>query len=1414
MLSVENPPRDPSQISQLNSSSDEKASSDKQQPHLVDLLKSDLDDYNKDIHNPSPKFSIRDYVFNTRGKDIKNNWPFSQENLQLYLKHGVTNLLPPFQSPDTLRNPSLESCKVSSFLKEKENTSNSNGEPSGQGDHVVLVDSKNAGCNPKLAEDCLNTNPSGSEGDKEFPSTITSQSCSAIDSVPTNKSPSLESETDILPEISVAKTEVISSAENTTTQAPVKKCRLIVKLSNIANSSTKEDTAVNNFMVSEAMASKVCPVCKTFSSSSNTTLNAHIDQCLSGESTTKWTTNSKVIKHRIKPRKMKSMVEIYMTAAPCTLEELDRRNGTNWATNSILPAQEAATSADQKKEVSSPTNLEETPDEGAVYIDANGTKVRILSKSNDPSVFSKVLNGQLSKRSINRDKVHKFLSAKKKKKQNQVQKQHKLLKHGKKICPPSHHSSKINNYQGRNFSEEESIEKEECLRQQIKAQIEVKFSRPDMIQGWACSKRTGLTKKFTDRDDHQHSGSADDRELEVENNQLSPCDSRVKKSFERRSEKIFENSLPSPSSSKQIDISSHKRREEYREQPRKRLGLSLVKSHAHDRKRSKMLPRYPDNNVKQVSSNEHHNQEDHVSLLSKRKIEMSAGVDRNADHPVIDPKVSADHHALISKARRFSSLRKKLPAGRKSRPASKFNLKAKCSPFQKFRDGGKIEGTCNIGSVEGNGVLKIRKSGGGSMVSRKEETMALKTLHSESMSHHYDAGDHDNSFKLVSLTAGKCGVAESAGKDICHTHAENFDIEPPSEVASGRTFMDFRNSLDAGFHGLAGSSDAHHDSHRFIDTYKEAPLFEAEATTTSAEPNLSGGQEMFSVTEVPEHMIRENVHVMAEPDSSDGHGNYFIEVDPIPIPGPPGSFLPSPGHMDSEDLQGNSSLTSSRVQSSDDHQELVDHSSDSPVSATSTISNSNLARSDSKSSGKLSVGHPPFSDEMRSGCISAANGDPSLENSLPALKPSDAGVQRISLDELKVSSSLTEKGAFRFSSDQPCCCSRKEGFTQNVSLHYQESPLLRRRSMAAAIVPASGKEFTGDIDRRLDSLRSEISSISGLSPGPETAVRSPMVHSLSRISADTEVKFPNRVDSESCSPSASNPVLRLMGKNLMVVKKEESISPQIKPSQLSSMIGHTNPTAVPISGVSVGDAQNQRIGHHMVSQSHFYIDQAESRKQVMQNPEMRWSDGFASHDNTGILHLSPLASSATLSSRGVVRGGFMGTSVHHDYRAGCHLPIEKRQPLNRLESSITCDADKFVDSPNFRRRNANNTANAIKEIIVIDDTPENEVDSTVATHSEGMIHGMGSSCSGGKSITMASACDSRHASTFHSYQQFEPATLSESPVDGSFWMPPPSGVNKSAAKWNWTPEISNSLHASPLASAARQQSKLYGSSNF
>ncbi|GJZ59546.1 hypothetical protein Tco_0615362 [Tanacetum coccineum] len=58
-------------------------------------------------------------------------------------------------------------------------------------------------------------------------------------------------------------------------------------------------------------------------------------------------------------------------------------------------------------------------------------------------------------------------------------------------------------------------------------------------------------------------------------------------------------------------------------------------------------------------------------------------------------------------------------------------------------------------------------------------------------------------------------------------------------------------------------------------------------------------------------------------NDTDYQRNYIEDLDLIPIPGPPGSFLPpSPGaYMVYEELQGNSSLANtSKVQSSDQDQ--------------------------------------------------------------------------------------------------------------------------------------------------------------------------------------------------------------------------------------------------------------------------------------------------------------------------------------------------------------------------------------------------------------------------------------------------------------------------------------------------------------
>jgi hypothetical protein len=115
------------------------------------------------------------------------------------------------------------------------------------------------------------------------------------------------------------------------------------------------------------MASKTCPVCKVFASTSNTTLNAHIDQCLSAESNTEHV-ETVLVKSKVKPRKKRLMVDIYKTALPYTLEDLDRRNGTNWAVElAMSPVSKEVCTENRSPEVVS-FDRRDDEREGDVYV--------------------------------------------------------------------------------------------------------------------------------------------------------------------------------------------------------------------------------------------------------------------------------------------------------------------------------------------------------------------------------------------------------------------------------------------------------------------------------------------------------------------------------------------------------------------------------------------------------------------------------------------------------------------------------------------------------------------------------------------------------------------------------------------------------------------------------------------------------------------------------------------------------------------------------------------------------------------------------------------------------------------------------------------------------------------------------------
>lgn len=339
----------------------------------------------------------------------------------------MKDVLPPFQSP--------RAVKTRSSRVDSKSTCNFHEEPSSSlpnTDDQVLESSSDARLKRKHEDVCIAATSCRSGGEHNLPSTSVSQS--EIESIPTKRLSSSTSplETDNFPEASVSASAsasatietathpIRSSKSEITNRIVAKKCRLIVKFGGNSDRSSAEDIVSNSTAVSETMASKVCPVCKIFTSSSNTTLNAHIDQCLFAESTPKWTADSKLTRHRIKPRKTRLMVDIYTTAKHCTLEELDRRNGTNWATVSSLPNQNTEMveipGERGKRQRISQVHPEDAGEVGEVYIDSSGTKLRILSKANDaPPPASKVVDDPRPRNPSKGGKGSKFLSTKRKK---------------------------------------------------------------------------------------------------------------------------------------------------------------------------------------------------------------------------------------------------------------------------------------------------------------------------------------------------------------------------------------------------------------------------------------------------------------------------------------------------------------------------------------------------------------------------------------------------------------------------------------------------------------------------------------------------------------------------------------------------------------------------------------------------------------------------------------------------------------------------------------------------------------------------------------------------------------------------------------------------------------------------------------
>ncbi|KAF5728508.1 hypothetical protein HS088_TW21G00656 [Tripterygium wilfordii] len=1342
MLSIENPPPDlpcSCQILHLKNSSDERESSHNFPLPEVDLSKppSPLND-----HTPLSNFSIRDYVFTARRKDIKTNWPFSLKSLQLCFKHGAKDVLPPFQSTDRVRNQSLKRCMVeASGSSDKQKIRNFDGESCWEDNHTVINSSSNAELNGHIAEACAAASLCRSGEVNDFPSTTTI-SQSEIESDPVNRplSPLFETDTllDSPAEVEAVGPPVKRKGENHT-QPVKKKCRLIVKFGANSDRSSIEDISSSLTTVPETMASKVCPVCKTFSSSSNTTLNAHIDQCLSEEPTSKWTLDSKLTRHRIKPRRTRLMDDIYAMAPSCTLEELDRRNGTSWAVSSALPAQETEKlerkSEGKKQRVSlvHPEDVGDVGDVGSVYIDANGTKLRILSKSNDIPSFSKLEADSGPKKSLKGDKGSKLLSMKNKRHAQKPLKHLKLAPKSKKYFSHKAHGSQICGDQKQYLGVERSRGEEPLMMKQFKP-----IDAGTLTQ-WMCSKRRGFTKKLDDQDNNYPSRckrhAAQDFPAGYRYRSLG--DSSSEKNYVHK----FTNLSEVPVSSPRTNLGMEKLFYEVPVTGNKELspGRTMVGSpliearNSDDVERSLPLAKKKSNKLSKEATSLHDSfmsssAGNHVSSLSKKSTDIS-GVGS-----VAITKSYRSSQAVVPKLLRFSSGKEDALSASSQLPPSGFTSGAikKGSALKRSQ-------VHLLAGVDKKVLTWHSKPGyGGNLAeeltneevslgrSRRKEAMALNSSRSTSHPFRHAEGVHMDGSIKVGNELVRVGDLESA-RDEVGFH-EDTVIEPSSMIVDVGSFT---KSPDKERDKLGKCSNVSSISHHLTDGY-DGLLHGAEAPSSLNEPGCEDKQVMYCADEVSSGMIGPNDHLGAELDVE--QQNSFPGLDPIPIPGPPGSFLPSPRGVGSVDFQANSSLTTNQVQSPQDRRDLLHgDSSDSLLSAASTVCNTIAGMSDYKYPEPSSlVG--PYAVHNKHGSGAHANIKPSVEN-FDALPPiSSTGAYNEECPKLNKSS--FERSSFGFKMDDlPCYCQWKERPSQGITLNYQESELLRRRKMASVTVPTIGKQMGYNFNTRPTNLdeRFPLSSC----PGSEKEVR-PIFKSAtgsvsSKDSPDAGVTFSTHDDCNSTSASAaSNPVLRLMGKNLMVINKEEDASTphgqseQLAPndhvaSQLNLMVINKEEDASTPHGQSEQLVPNDHVASQFPAISRSSPVGVEYQEGHYFHSMVPQGSLIFGQDHSTMGQWSTFRSHCDLESKqGPERvaanifidpcmGGSFGKSLEPPMHEG-DSPNRLANPKNRLvnKARSMLDRERGRSRLDQECKHADSSPNHMKEIIVIDDTPEGE----------------------------------------------------------------------------------------------------------
>ncbi|KAG1326759.1 hypothetical protein COCNU_01G006930 [Cocos nucifera] len=1228
-----------------------------------------------------PHFSIRDYVLNLRSKDVTKNWPFPCKFLRLCLEYGVKDILPPFESPDLVRaqfcrrgaesEQQIACEQISAEIKSLETR-----DVGGDDEEPNII--KHELCLPpdQLAIECSNqarnlfsksmkpmvdhkihsgdelisveaepiSTITGHDQIERISGKISELSCAVhVTKCASGGSLALEVEEPPLPPEKL----------NVGHESSEKKCKLIVKLSSTSETIQEEDMVSTSSTVSDTMTSKVCPVCKTFTSTSNTALNAHIDQCLSEDFKT-MRDMTKLSKLKVKPRKKRLMVDIYTTAPHCTIEDLDRRNATNWATDLILVAPTREVSTEVKRSKLSISGAANDGNEGAVYVDSNGTKLRILSKFNDvPKEDFKLRkhvkgikaggSSLISKKKCLKSKYSKY---------TKVNQQNKRL-HSLELCKRKTQVTQIGDCHSSTYEE-----KEESLSFILNAQDQVKGRGPGTLRQWVCSKRSGPSRKLDKKGYEKSMKSTVPGTLDtfVEGNQSNPADSSVVKGHILKLSRSSED-LPSSTKTKRVDVLSNSVHATYngKTRPPKPLDSNSGLSPQNISSESALMLKLTRSSRSFVSSPRSKREE--INLSTIHKSDSSSGIaiiPYGSCHPSLKSKkrLIPKNNVLLGKSsslevskgdesekrltiRKFSKQRSILSNGKpREKLPSGINRGLHASPeYFGFEYSPRANETSNADlpnfseNITISSVLESERERDAFCTMAKQES-TKKKLHLGADCYSFDVEVSDMQHEPLD----------------CEYITNEHSMDKAVNEHGGSENLIIQRLTPASSPGLDPWPSGQEHPESFCAS--EAPV----------ESGLIDDQVMLCHDVASNKIISKNIEKVGE------EGNLFrvTQLEDQTKTSIKGSSTCLIGNVDMvlQSPQKNSSATSVRMTSSQDHN--LAGGIEAPASP-STSSNISLRSPEvSKSEDTIKeqfVKHYADQDNLSSR-LSNNSELPSIVNIR-----GNEGMKKEKRDQ-KVKAMAVAEEPKKLSDDQPCCCSHWQSLSQ-------ESPqLLRQSIMTSSVSPSKVKQVTSNpcigpailSSSAFHSLRT-----GGMSaPIPESPPESILIKTPSDLASELppgSASGPPSPYSQARSQASSNPLLRLMGKDLIVKKEELAKHHPILPcdSDCASAV-----KSLPLGFTSTDSGSSKKISfsyqQHQISGGSITLSKASSKTK-------RQISGFVG----------------------------VGSMKCHQKRA------------KKLHTPLPCSMKRMATSQ--RRQKPISSAQAPnRDVIVIDDSPGIEVD--------------------------------------------------------------------------------------------------------